>query len=159
MRSKYILILFLLLNSILYSQNTTTSNTEGMFVALIVKNIDESIRWYTQILSLEKINSNDLPERGLKQANLRREGIHVELIQLESAITPSEVLNKADGKKRITGIFKFGFKVSNFEHWQQHLLEKQIITTDDIVRDPNTNKRMVVFKDPDGNRIQIFEKD
>ena len=59
---------------------------------------------------------------------------------------------------RIIGLFKIGFVVTDFEKWVDHLIDKEVDFCGNIVTDDNTEKRMVIITDPDGNRIQIFEK-
>ncbi len=103
------------------------------------------------------VNRTEIPERGIEQSNLAGNDLQFELIELASAISPSEALEPFQDKNRIRGLFKVGLKVRNFDQWKTHLYKKEIILLEDIVRDPVSGKRTVVFKDPDNNRIQLFE--
>ena len=123
------------------------------FSAFIVKDIDTSIDWYTANFEFQVVNQTTLENRGIKMANLKLGNTMIELIESEAAIDPFETK-----KGMALGIFKVGYVVSNFDQWKEHLIALNIINERQIVTDPNTNKRMLVVKDPDGNRIQLFEK-
>jgi len=124
------------------------------FAAFIVKDISTSIDWYTNKLGFEIINETNLEERGIKQANLKLGNTNIELIESTKSIDPFENNTK---KGLVQGIFKIGFVVSDFDKWKNHLIEQQLITEKDIVTNPIDNKKMLIIKDPDGNRIQLFE--
>ena len=127
------------------------------FFALIVSDIDSSIIWYEEVFEFKLINSQEVERIKLKQANLNRENIYLELIQLESAINPEEAISGFNQKSKLTGLFKIGFSVDEFDLFVSRMREMDVNIHGDVVLDPNTQKRMVIIKDPDGNRIQIFE--
>jgi len=136
------------------SQSEKLELSEG-FVAFVVKDFKVSIDWYSSMLGFEIVNETHLVERGIKQANLKLGNTKIELIESNSSINPNE---NHGNKKLVQGIFKVGFIVSNFDDCIDQLIEFQLITKKDIVIDPTDNKRMLIIKDPDGNRIQLFEK-
>ena len=59
---------------------------------------------------------------------------------------------------RVTGFFKIGFLVTEFDMWIDHLTNEKVDFYGNIVTDHTSGKRMAIITDPDGNRIQIFEK-
>ena len=120
--------------------------------------MDSSLNWYTNILQFEVVNQLDLKERGLRQANLSNGETWIELIELSSSIGKKELEESFSPNLRLQGFFKFGFIVEDFDQWKDHFLAYQLIEKSSIVKDPNTEKRMLIIKDPDGNRIQFFEK-
>jgi catechol 2,3-dioxygenase-like lactoylglutathione lyase family enzyme len=120
--------------------------------------MDTSIHWYRNILGFELIDRVESHERGFKISNLQRGENMIELIQLDSAIDPKNVVPEFNSKIRILGIFKTGYQVSDFDEWIIHLKEKKVEFYGNIVTDTNTNKRTVILTDPDGNRFQLFEK-
>ena len=128
--------------------------SEG-FAAFIVKDIDASISWYTNNFGFELVNETNLEERGIKQANLKLDNTKIELIESKSSIDQTENNTK---KRLVQGIFKVGFAISNFDDWKNHLINKQLITENDVAENPIDQKFMLIIKDPDGNRIQLFEK-
>ena len=139
------------------AQNASNLSLEAHFSAMIVSNIDTSIDWYTQVLGFEVLNFVESKERGFKQSNLKKNAIAIELIELDSAISIEDVPYYTS-KTRVKGFFKTGFLVSDFNKWMRHLTNKEVNFHGSVVTDDTNGKRMVIIKDPDGNRIQIFEK-
>jgi hypothetical protein len=109
-------------------------------------------------LGFELINRVDVPERGFKQSNLRRGSMDIELIELDVAISQEEALSKFPDALRIQGLFKVGFQVNDFDGWLLHLTNTKVEFGGSVITDQETGKRMLIVKDPDGNRIQFFEK-
>ena len=140
------------------AQNDSLPGLEAYFTAIIVQDMDISIDWYTSVLGFDVLNNMASAERGFKQANLTNGSVLLELIELKSAVSSTELLADYPPKTRMTGFFKFGFAVSNFDDWIDHLIQKEVDFYGDVVEDPISGKRMVIITDPDGNRIQIFEK-
>jgi hypothetical protein len=77
---------------------------------------------------------------------------------LNNSLSVTEILKNHPKKTKIDGFFKFGFLVSEFEKWVTHLEQCKVEFYGTVVADPISKKRMVLIKDPDGNRIQLFEK-
>lgn len=95
---------------------------------------------------------------GFKQANLKRGNSQIELIELKSAISTKDVVPNFTNKTRLQGIFKIGFSITDFDEWMDHLQSKELVAPGNIVEDPVSGKRMIIIRDPDGNRVQLFEK-
>lgn len=158
MKKVFLPILTTLLLAIPANGQTPLSNLEPSFFAIIVKDIDRSISWYSSALGFEILNKNVVQDRGLSQANLKRGSAMIELIALDSAISPNELAPEGSKPLRIIGLFKIGFSTPNFDEWVEQLKSFDAKIQESVVKDPNTGQRMVIIKDPDGNRIQLFEK-
>lgn len=139
-------------------QEGSSPELEAHFLALIVSDFDASKAWYINALGFEVVTSDEYPDRGFKQSNLKRGEILLELIELDKAKNPEEIIPDYTSAMRLTGIFKVGFMVTDFDKWIVQLTQKKVDFHGDTVIDESTGKRMVIIKDPDGNRIQIFEK-
>ena len=148
----------LFLPVISFAQDNKTAIPEAYFSALIVNDIDVSIAWYTDIMGLETLNKQESPDAGFKQANLKGGTILIELIELDKAQAAKDIIPNYTTKTRIEGFFKIGFSIANFDTWIKHLKLKKVEFHGTVVTDKTTGKRMVIIKDPDGNRIQFFEK-
>ncbi len=131
---------------------------EPRFSALIVKDLDQSIEWYQEKLGLELLNRTAKEQIGLRQANLKRGNIYVELIELASAMQLEDLIPDDPGKTKMQGIFKIGFGVQAFDQWLTHLNNVHASFHGQVVKDPISERRMLIILDPDGNRIQLFEK-
>ncbi len=148
-------ILLSLLVLVLFSCKSPTTNLElsDGFAAFIVKDIQQSITWYNKSFGFELINETHLEDRGIKMANLGLGNTKIELIESATVIDPLD-----NQKGLVLGIFKVGYVVSNFDAWKDHLLNLGLISERLVVTDPVTNIRTLIITDPDGNRIQLFEK-
>jgi len=141
-----------------YTQNNPTQDLEAYFSAMIVSDFDSSINWYSNTLGFEVISRIESVERGFKQSNLKRGDVLIELVELDKALNLADIVPNYNNKMRIIGFFKLGFLVTDFEKWIDHLTNEKVDFYGSVVTDNNTGKRMVIITDPDGNRIQIFEK-
>ena len=123
------------------------SEIRPYFVSIIVADFEKSIKWYEDVFALQTLNKVINDERGFKQANLGNSEFLLELIYLQTATSRSQ---------QVTGFFKFGIRVNKFDDWIKRLRDLKVEFNGDIVEDPVSGKKMVVIKDPDGNRIQLF---
>lgn len=139
------------------AQTNSDANIKPYFTAIIVSDISNSIDWYTQNLGLEVKNQIENEARGFKQANLGKEGMAIELIELNSAVAPQELMEDSPKGTKLTGFFKVGFSISQFDDTIERLKDSGVTFHGDVVKDPVSSQKMVVLKDPDGNRIQLFE--
>ncbi|WP_109299546.1 VOC family protein [Aquimarina sp. AU474] len=155
----FILIFLLLLSFVGNAQkDPVPPELEPYFSALLVKDIDSSVSWYSKNLGFTIANKNEVKSIGLRQANLKRGNILIELIQLSSAVSLEDVIPDFNNKTRTIGFFKIGFMVPDFQKWMDHLKKSKVTFYGEEVVDPVSRKKMIIILDPDGNRIQIFEK-
>lgn len=157
---KKVILPFLLLGCsiVAQGQQERLPQPEPYFMAIIVSDIDTSIAWYKDHLGFALLNRTDLPDLGFRQANLESGKTLLELIELNSARTAAELLADHPRGTRVGGFFKFGFSVADFDGWLSYLKKSNVSFRGDVVKDPNTGKRMIILLDPDGNRIQFFEQ-
>ena len=141
--------------STVQGQSNTLSPATASFTAIIVADMDVALDWYSKVVQLEIINQQAVESRGIRQANLSNGSLQVELIEISSSVDPASLT--AD-KVRFQGLFKFGVNVDQFDKWLEHLNQNEVTFNGDVVTDVESGKRMVVVLDPDGNRIQFFEK-
>lgn len=157
---KYLLVLSLLIVLPVTScaQVNTLPDPKPSFAAIIVSNMKNSIEWYSEKLGFKVLNQMESEERGFKQANLKRGSAHIELIALRNSIAPKDILAEKPKGTRISGYFKFGFLVQAFDDWVDALTRSNVEFHGRVVKDDISGKRMLIIKDPDGNRIQLFEE-
>lgn len=154
---RFLLIILLATSCQILKAQSSTDPEHGFFFALIVEEMETSIEWYQDVLEFEIQNQREISEMGLKQANLKRGSIKLELIELASAIDPDEFLTDENKGKRRIGIFKVGFTIPDFDKTIDHIKESSAKLNGDVVTDPISGKKMAILLDPDGNRIQLFE--
>ncbi len=141
-----------------YAQKGFNEDLEASFTALIVTDIDTSMAWYANVLGFKMMNIVLAEDRGFKQSNLKRGNLAIELIELDQAVSLDNAIPNYNAKLRVIGFFKIGFSVSHFDKWIDHLTNEKAEFYGDIVTDDSSGKRMAIITDPDGNRIQLFEK-
>ena len=158
MKRTLILIHLILISLASYGQINALPNPEANFSAIIVNNIESSIAWYSNNFGFKVLNKIESEERGFKQANLKCGSILIELIEFKSSLKPKNILKNHPKKTKIEGFFKFGFLVSKFDEWVEYLKQSDVEFYGNVVIDTLSGKKMLIVKDPDGNRIQLFEK-
>ena len=141
-----------------FSQTGKPPDLKPYFTAIIVTDIDTSSQWFSDVLGFEMLNRVDMEERGFRQANLKRGNAAIELIEINTAIYPRDILQGRTNRTQIAGFFKIGFSASDFDKWEKFLSKSGVKFHGSLVRDETTNKRIVIILDPDGNRIQLFEE-
>ena len=131
-----------------------TSKPRTNFFAIIVKDIDSSIKWYSDASGFDLINLNRIESKGLSIANLISADNKLELIQIDSSLSPSDLIAS---NQRMQGLFKVGFTVDKISPYISKLKKWNPDFDESVVTDLISNQSMIVFRDPDGNRIQLFE--
>jgi catechol 2,3-dioxygenase-like lactoylglutathione lyase family enzyme len=158
MKNTLIILNLILISFISYGQNQSLPDPEAYFSAIIVNDIESSITWYSNNFGFKVLNKIESEEKGFKQANLKCGNILIELIELELSLSPKSLLENHPKKTKIDGFFKLGFLVSEFEKWVDYLKQSKVEFYGSVVTDNLSGKKMLLIKDPDGNRIQLFEK-
>jgi catechol 2,3-dioxygenase-like lactoylglutathione lyase family enzyme len=158
MKRSIIIFNLILVSFIGYGQSDSLPSPEAYFSAIIVSNIDSSIIWYSSNFGFEVLNRIELEEKGIKQVNLKCGNILIELIELKSSLSPKSLLENHPEKTKINGFFKLGFLVPEFDKWVNALKQSEVEFYGEVVKDNLSGKRMLLVMDPDGNRIQLFEK-
>lgn len=141
-----------------FTQEPELSTPDLYFAALIVNDMDKSLNWYRDVLGFKLVNSNENAAKGFKQANLVNGHAKLELLELGNSVKKEQVRNLTGNDSRVDGIFKIGMRVADFDAWIAHLRANQTTFSGNVVTDPLTQKKMVIALDPEGNRIQFFER-
>jgi catechol 2,3-dioxygenase-like lactoylglutathione lyase family enzyme len=117
------------------------------FMALIVQDLDVMAGWYEEVLGLREVNRL-AGAAGVAVRILRNEGLVVELIRLGETERPPD---------RHLGLFKTGFHVSDLDAALGWLQAHDVETVGEIFTDDALEARSLVFRDPEGNRLQMFQ--
>ena len=124
-----------------HAQIGSSLDLEAYFSAVIVTDMDRSIKWYSKVLGFTVVSKFESEERGFKQSNLKRNSILIELIELDNAVSSKDVVPNYTQKTRIIGFFKTGFLVSDFNQWINHLTAEKVDFYGDVVNDNTTGKK------------------
>lgn len=138
-----------------YGQEISLSSPEACCSAIIVRDLEQSKSWYTSVLGFVLDTEFVNEERGIAIANLKHGKMRLELIEIANSLGRDSLRT---GATQIQGLFKFGMRIAEFDQWMGYLNSSIPDIASQVVTDPITQKRMVVIKDPDGNRLQLFEE-
>ena len=154
MKSKIILLAFIISSITVHSQQSTSFRVDPYFSAVIVKNIDSSVKWYESVLGLKTKFLPDVPQ-GIKVAILESPNIVVEMIENVAWLDPKKLLEGKPEGTHLQGYFKIGFKITAMDSFISHLT-KLNISIPRIYKD-DSGKRNFLVEDPDKNLVQFFE--
>ncbi|NKB89301.1 MAG: SgcJ/EcaC family oxidoreductase [Acidobacteria bacterium] len=118
------------------------------FVAVIVEDLDTSVAWYERVFGAVEVNRFDNADRGVEVRLLSGQGLVVELLRLRDSAAVAD---------RSHGLFKSGFHVDDLDAAYGWLRQHEVETVGEIFTDDALGARSVVFRDPEGNRLQLFE--
>lgn len=119
------------------------------FFAVKVSDADTAARWYAETLDLSEVNRIDDEGGRFAIRLLAGPGLAVEVIQQVGA--------SAAGEGPTLGLFKVGFSVDDIEAFHALLRRRSVDVDERIFTDVALGARSFVFRDLEGNRIQVFE--
>lgn len=125
-------------------------------IGIAVKSLDESLKFYTDILSLKVINKEVVKEQKVKVAFLPIGGSEIEF--LESTDSNGAIAKYIE--KRGEGIHHIALRVENIEKILELIREKGIRLIDEKVR-CGANKTKIAFihpKSTNGVLIELVER-
>jgi len=110
------------------------------YSTMIVKNLEESIKFYRDVLGFKEDYHVNTPDGGAITIMNSENGASIELIE---------------NKNFETGLYSIGTDVDNLDETIMHLREKGYETTGPAI--PTTVGRMTFVLDPNGVRICLIE--
>ena len=154
MKNKIALLVFILVTNTAICQQSSSSQVDSYFSALIVTSIDSSVGWYQSVLGLKTRFLPGTPQ-GIRVAIMESPQIVLEIIENNEWLDPKEFLKGKPEGTRLQGYFKIGFKVTAMDSFIEHL-NKLNIPIPRIYKD-DSGKRNFLVEDPDKNLVQFFE--
>ncbi|NNF26168.1 MAG: VOC family protein [Gemmatimonadetes bacterium] len=130
-------------------QNPPVLFESSGFFALQVADAEEMAGWYGRVLGLEMLRVIDDEDRGMRIRILSDGVVGVELIEAPGWEVPPQ---------RHRGIFKAGLFVRDIEGAYEWIHDQGVESDARIVTDEVMQVRTFVLQDPEGNRVQLFEK-
>lgn len=126
------------------------SITGDTFLAVQVADDSAAAAWYASLFRLEEVNHLTAGDGRYSIRLLSGRGLTVELIRLLD-VGPAE-----DGPR--LGLFKAGFWVDDIEAAHAWLLGRGVDVDVSPFVDDALSARSFVFRDPEGNRLQVFQR-
>src|SRR5437879_6638791 len=124
---------------------------QGAFVAIVVTDLDASVRWYQSNLGLHLMKRGKSPRVPAETVVLGGHNLFVELIHHEGKALP-----RVDNEASVPRVLKAGMIVSqkDFDAVATYLQKRGIDAG--IFEDKEMGVRSFIFRDNDGNLIQFF---
>lgn len=127
------------------------------FFAVSVADLAASEAWYRRTLGLETVRSVESRDGRGRALVMRRGELVVELVHFEGSRAP-RADPAVEHPFQIEGLVKAGVFVADAGQWHTYLLEAGVEADAEVVIDGALGVRTFVFRDPDGNRVQVFER-
>lgn len=126
-------------------------------IGIAVKNLDEAIKFYRDILGLKLIEVEEVPEEKVKIAMFRAGSVYIELLQ---GLSEDSAISKYIAK-RGEGIHHIAIRVENVDALTKELKEKGVRVVYEEPRLVSGGKRKINFIHPKathGVLLEILER-
>ncbi len=128
------------------------------FLALSVKELEPMARWYTTTFDLTLLKDLPAPDGATHTRILGSSELLVELSQHGRARSLQEYAGAPTPGFLVHGFFKAGLFVKDLDRAVEALKTRGVTSFGSAQSDPPTGLRWVLFRDPGGNVLQLFEK-
>ena len=128
------------------------------FIALSVKELEPMARWYTTTFDLTLLKDLPAPDGATHTRILGSSELLVELSQHGRARSLQEYAGAPTPGFLVHGFFKAGLFVKDLDRAVEALKARGVTTLGPPQGDPPAGLRWVLFRDPGGNVLQLFEK-
>jgi methylmalonyl-CoA/ethylmalonyl-CoA epimerase len=126
------------------------------FFAVSVSDLDASTEWYGRILGVEPVRDVVSRDGRARARILRRGNLVVEVIAYEGSAPRGSFLGPGTHALQMQGLFKTGLFVADAEAFHAQLQDRGVDVDRVVMLDEALQWQTFVFRDPDGNRIQVF---
>jgi Glyoxalase/Bleomycin resistance protein/Dioxygenase superfamily len=127
-----------------------------VFFALSVKDLDASVKWYSETLQLTPTRLPPTPQA--KAAILQGGGLIVELVEHSEAFDLETRLPELQKRYLAHGLFKVGFFVSDLDATVKRLKSRGAAFRGELFTDEILGARSILLLDNSQNVIQLFER-
>ncbi|MEQ8525808.1 VOC family protein [Gracilimonas sp.] len=134
--------------------NDSSQNFHPQLLAISVKNLDASVKWYADVLGFTKIENYDFPDDQMRLSFMERNGFELELIEI--ADTPSFSAPNPENPATRRGLVKFAFYSDVIDSLYASAVKAEAKVQSSIRNSNRTGGRFFILLDPDGNWVQVF---
>ena len=128
------------------------------FVALSVRELEPMARWYSLTFGLTLLRDLPAPDGATHTRILGSSELLVELSQHHRARSLQEYAGAPTPGFLVHGFFKAGLFVKDLDRAIEVLKSRGVASLGQAQGDPQTGLRWVLFRDPGGNVLQLFER-
>ena len=150
------LLIFCLL--ILTVHITSGQEIQPYRIGIVVKNLEKSSNWYSNIFDVEVYKEISYPEFGANINLLKNENLEFELVERKSTFSINDLVPNYNLKEKpLLGIYKVSFKVDDIQKIYEKIKKENIEFHMDLSTDEEFNMKSFIIKDPDNNLLQFQE--
>lgn len=128
------------------------------FFAVSVADLDAAQEWYRRTLGVEPARSVTSRDGRSRAVVMRRDELVIELVAYRDSRAPERLMPGIDHSFAIQGLVKAGIWVNDATAWHTYLVGLGVGLDGAVLTDDVIDARTFVFRDPGGNRIQVFER-
>ena len=119
-------------------------------IAVYTKDIDESVRFYSEVLGLKESRRVPNGDNVLVYMQINEHSA-IELFDHEKPI------RYAEHDDDTSGTAHFALDVTDIQAWNDHLIKHNVTFTVPLCRLEHLGKNVLLFKDPNGTIIELCE--
>lgn len=128
-------------------------------IAMSVADIERSVAWYRDVLGFKLASRTQFPPVSAEVAFMSKPGFSIELLQVPDNYPIQDLLVAPPAHLRPRGFKAMVFDVDDLAEASAELeLAKVTIVWKQQVIDPSTGLTSTLIRDPDGNLINLFQK-
>jgi len=158
MKTKAVL-LFLLVTGLSFAEQAKAQEKYHLFgLAISVKNLEESIKWYHDILSFKVLERSEYPIIHAKTAFVEGAGIRLELLEVEQSFRLPELFADPPKHMQLIGNKALILYVDNLPAITRELEKKNVAFAFKEAQLNDKGLKSTIIRDLDGNFISIFSK-
>jgi len=126
-----------------------------LHVGISVKNLEESLKWYKDVLSFELVSRTEMPFLGATIAFIRNGDFEIELFEYKEPRALPEERRHPDEDLKTIGTKHVTFRVSNYAQMLDGFREKHVDIVLDTVMEGNPT---CYIRDNSGVLIEFIER-
>ena len=126
-----------------------------LHVGISVKDLEESLKWYKEVLSFELVSKTEVPFLGAIIAFIRNGDFEIELFEYKEPRALPEERRHPDEDLKTIGTKHVAFQVSNYAQMIDSFRKKQVDIVLDTVMQGNP---ACYIRDNSGVLIEFIEK-
>ena len=109
-----------------------------------------------RVFELQRLGGSESPDGTSRNVIVGNDHFLIELIHHRDAKPLAQWSPEANRTFLAHGIFKVGIYVDEFDRALAHLREQQVDFAGDVRDDSRYGLRFILFRDPDGNYLQLY---
>lgn len=127
------------------------------WAGIVTDDAERTAGWYQAALGFNRLHTADFPKDKVKMVLIERDGFFLELIGGPVFARAGDLDPRAADPDLREGIVKLSFRTADIRSLTEILRQKGAAFLVDVTRDRTFGDTFNLFKDPDGNILQLFQ--